>query len=310
LGVFAQRGQYQLYCNVVEPVGEGAMAKELAARKLRLEKDGLLDPRRKRPLPKFPAVVGVATSLSGAAIRDFLKVSGERYPAARILIANCTVQGENAAPSVVRALDLLIEDRRSDVIVVTRGGGSKEDLMAFQDEQLARFIAMSPIPVVSAVGHEIDTTIADLVADGVAPTPSAAALMVLPDGNALIQRVDETANALTRSMTRRLKDQGERIRALQARLRHPGDRLKLLDKRCADLQDRLHRAMTRRIEQQRSRSESVQGRLHSLSPLAVLDRGYAIVNHSAGIVTDPAKVTTGDALLVRVAKGTFGAVAD
>lgn len=329
LGVYGARGAYQLYVTEIEPAGLGDLARQIAERKARLEADGLLDPRRKRPLPKFPRVVGVATSRTGAALQDFLAVSRRRWPAARILVANCLVQGDEAPASVAMALELLVEDGRAELAVVTRGGGSKEDLLAFQDEGLARAIAHCPIPVVSAVGHQIDTTLADLVADAVAPTPSAAAMLVFPDGPALAQRVDELAGGLVAAWRRDVARRRERIAALRARLRHPGERLALGRRRLVDLDGRLTRAMARRQEEatarlgraedrllpamrarivdRRRRLEAVEGRLRALSPLAVLGRGYAIVEGPAGLVRDPADVAPGDALSVRVAAGAFQA---
>ncbi len=225
LGVFGGKGAYQLYVTDIRRAGEGALAAEIARRKARLEAEGLLDPRRKRPLPRFPSVVGVATSLTGAALQDFLKVSGRRFPAARVLVAGCTVQGASAPASVVQAVELLVDDGRAEVIVVTRGGGSKEDLLAFQDEGLARYLALCPVPVVSAVGHQVDTTLCDLVADVVAPTPSAAAETVFPDGDLLRQRADEAGMALAAALARAVRWRRERVAATKARLRHPGQRL-------------------------------------------------------------------------------------
>jgi exodeoxyribonuclease VII large subunit len=261
LGLFAPRGTTQLYVTDIAPAGAGDMAAQILARKARLLADGLLDPRRKRVLPRFPRVVGVATSPTGAALQDFLAVSRGRYPAARILVAGCVVTGPEAPPSVIRAVELLLEDGRSEVIVVTRGGGSKEDLHAFNDEQLARYLAASPVPIVSAVGHQIDETIADLVADAVAPTPSAAAILVLPDGRELTQRVDEAATALDQAMGRRLLRQREQVRSLAARLRHPSDRIRELRRWHADLVARLSRIPLRRLLEDRKAVVRIEERL-------------------------------------------------
>ncbi len=171
LGLYGMQSRYQLYARVVRRAGEGERARKLARIRARLEAEGLLDPRRKRPLPPSPRVVGVATSLTGAALQDFLEVSRRRSPATRILVAPCTVQGPEAPSSVIRALELLVEDGRAEVLVITRGGGAREDLSAFDDEWLARWVARSPVPVLSAVGHQVDASIVDLVADAVAPTP-------------------------------------------------------------------------------------------------------------------------------------------
>ncbi len=330
-GLYAGQGRYQLYANVIRPAGEGALARELAARRDRMERDGLLDPRRKRPLPRFPAVVGLATSASGAALQDFLRVSRERWPAAKILVAACQVQGPEAPSSVIRALELLCEDGRADVIVVTRGGGSKSDLMAFNDELLARWVATCPIPIVSAVGHEIDDSLTDLAADAMAPTPSAAAILVLPDGRALTQRVDERLAALERAGERVLVRKRRELVRLRERLRDPHERLVLARKRREDLVARATSAIARtlagdRLRYERTRSrlrpscvgvasrtrsvEAAEGRLRALSPLAVLARGYAIVSGPHGVVEDPAAVNPGDRLAIRVRAGVIAARVD
>ncbi|MBX2798942.1 MAG: exodeoxyribonuclease VII large subunit [Myxococcales bacterium] len=303
LGLYPGQGRYQLYANRLEPVGQGELQQRLAAIKRRLDEDGLLDPRRKRPLPKAPSVVGLATSPTGAALQDFLRVSKQRWPAARILVAGCKVQGPEAAASVVRALELLFEDGRSDVIVVTRGGGSALDLIAFADEQLARWIATAPVPVVSAVGHEIDTSIADLVADAVAPTPSAAAMLVLPDGSSRTQRVDEAQQALTLRMQRVLAQRRERLSGLARRLRHPARRLQHTRERHTSLAQRLHGAWARTLQRRRERLAALVGRLEALSPYGVLGRGYAIVRGPGGIVRAASDVEPDDALQIRLADG-------
>lgn len=332
IGVYPARGLVQIYVSAVAPAGRGAMAQEIERRKQRLMAEGLLDERRKRPLPRFPRVVGLATSPAGAAVRDFLKVARQRHPGVKIVVGPCTVQGEHAAGSVIRAIDTLVEHGQADVIVVTRGGGSKEDLLAFQDEYLARAIAHCPIPVVSAVGHEIDTTIADLVADAVAPTPSAAAVVVLPDMRAWLQRVDEAELALTAGLRRMFGSRRERVRSLEARLRHPRERVLHTRARAVELSRRLERsaldqverrrqvvgAMEERLERvgttmfdaRRRRLESAEGRLGALSPTAVLGRGYAIVTGPRGVVDRVDAAVEGEALRVRVADGAFGVRVD
>jgi exodeoxyribonuclease VII large subunit len=305
LGVYGDRGVYQLYVNHIEAAGAGDLAQEIARRIARLQADGLLDPGRKRELPAFPSVIGVATSATGAALQDFLKVSRRRHPATRVLVAPCLVQGEFAAASVIQAVDLLLEDGRAQVIVVTRGGGSKEDLLPFQDEQLARFLAASPVPVVSAVGHQVDTTISDLVADKVAATPSEAAELVLPDGRAMRQRVDETALALQASVERTLQRRQLALDALRDRLRHPAEKVALQQRRVAELRERAEGAVQRTLRVQNQRLTATRAHLQALSPLAVLGRGYAIVQQGDAVVTSPEQVAEGDTLAVRVEGGPF-----
>lgn len=330
LTVYPPRGNYQLSVFTIEPVGEGDLARRLAEIRARLAADGLLDPARKRPLPRMPRVIGVVTSLEGAALQDFLVVTRRRFPATRVLVAGATVQGLTAPASVIRALDLLLEDGRAEVIVVTRGGGSKEDLLPFHDEQLARHLAACPVPVLSAVGHQIDTSICDLVADAVAPTPSAAAERVVPDGHVLTQRVDDATGALEAALQRRLRAAAERVEGLRARLRHPGERLREQRRRRDELSRRLERAMAERLrragadlerteqklapeavyllERRRAALERSAARLDALSPLAVLSRGFAIVRGKRGVVHAPDDVRPGETVEVRVRDGAFEAV--
>ncbi len=307
VGAFGQQSRYQLYVSLVRPAGEGKLAKELAARRARLESEGLLDPRRKRALPRYPRFVGIATSPTGAALQDFLRVSRGRWPAARILLGGCTVQGPTAPSSVLRAVELLLEDARSEVIVVTRGGGSKVDLLPFMDETLARFLAHSPVPIVSAVGHEIDTTLADLVADAVAPTPSAAAGLVFPDGAALASEVDARAMRLDRAMDRRVVTARRRLAELRGRLRDPLAMLRAARRRRHDLLGRLDRVVERRLAGRRERLRHLRARLEAVAPRRVLERGYAIVEGPRGVVRAPGDVAAGEAVRVRVAGGAFGA---
>lgn len=261
LSFYPQRGQVQLVVNAVAPAGEGELAKKIAERRKRLLADGLLDPRRKRDLPAHPRVIGVVTSLTGAALQDFLKVSGLRYPAARILVAHSLVQGPEAPAGLIRAMDLLQEDGRSEVIVLTRGGGAKSDLMAFQDEFLARAVAACTVPVLSAVGHEVDTTLCDEVADRVASTPSSAAMMALPDGVAMARQTDEALFALQRAMSHRLDHGRRRVKELRVRLKHPGDQLAARHRRLAELRVRLGEAIERSLLRRRVALEASSERL-------------------------------------------------
>jgi exodeoxyribonuclease VII large subunit len=307
VGTFPQQGRWQLYVTRIDRTGTGELQKRLEEIRARLQADGLLDPRRKRELPRFPRFVGVATSAKGAALQDFLRVSRERWPAARILVAPCLVQGEEAPSSVVRALELLFEDGRSDVVVVTRGGGSRLDLLPFDDEQLARWIATAPVPVVSAVGHEIDTTIADLVADRAAPTPTAAAVVVLPERAVFAQRVDEQLGAAERRLRATVAARKAKLRDLSSRLRHPARGLAAQEDRRRALVARLRAAMARILERARAEARGASARLDALSPFAVLERGYAVVTGPSGVVRSPWEVGPEDALRVRVAGGEFGA---
>lgn len=329
LGVYPQRGQLQLNVFDISPAGRGDLARKIAERIERLRAEGLLDPSRKRALPPMPRTIGLVTSPTGAAVQDFLRLTGERNPGARILLSPCITQGVEAPSSVVRAIDLLIEDGRAEVIVITRGGGSAEDLMGFQDEQLARFLVRVPVPVVSAIGHETDTSITDLVADASAPTPSAAAVLVLPDARGLIQRVDELDTRLEHAMARSLGRRRERVVGLSRRLRHPGQRLVDVRRRRDALvqrlsagvrrhllrardrtdrgRDRLHERMGRVVDGRKLRFVRASERLSALSPLAVLARGYAVAVGPTGVITDASTLSPGDEVRVRVDTGAFTA---
>lgn len=302
LSVF--NGRVQLYAKHMELAGEGPMAAEIRARTERLRADGLLDPARKRKLPAMPYTVGVATSASGAAIADFLRVSRQRFPAARILLAPCTVQGPEAPASVIRALELLVDHGGCEVLVVTRGGGSKDDLMAFMDEALARAIASCPLPVVSAVGHEIDTSLCDLVADAVAPTPSAAANVVFPDRRELARRVADTERRSRNAMERQLAHRRQRVDGLANRLRHPRERVLQGKRDLAGLTARLDRSWTVVYTRRRQRVAALQGRLEALSPHAVLRRGYAMARAMNGqVLSDATAAEVGQSLQISLATG-------
>lgn len=261
LGIYGPQGRTQLYVTRIEAVGQGDWAAEVKRRKLRLFEDGLLDPARKRPLPAFPRVVGVATSVTGAALQDFLVVSGRRYPAAKIVVANCLVQGEKAEQSMIEALDALVRHGQAEVIVLTRGGGSEKDLAAFQSELLCRAIAASRVPVLSAVGHQVDVSLVDLVADVSAPTPSAAAERLFPDAPALRQTLDGRAIAMDRAMDRALLRRRQAVEGLAGRLRTPEERIRADRARVDDLWARLHAAVVIRSRISRTRVEGGLARL-------------------------------------------------
>lgn len=303
--LYSQRGSVQLNAFTITPAGEGKLAAELARIEAQLEADGLFDTRRKRPLPPFPEFIGVATSLTGAALQDFLKVSRNRFPATKILVAGCLVQGEQAPADVMMAIDLLVEDGRSEIIVVTRGGGAKKDLLAFYDEQLVRHLAACPVPTVAAIGHEVDTSFCCRVADVIASTPSAAAMMALPDGAGLTSWVDETTTALQRAITADLTRRREAINGLKARLRHPAAQVADLKRQVTFLDGRLERAITTAISTRTLTLDGLHGRLNALSPLNVLDRGYAIVNGEMGVIHTVEDVSSKQALTVRVKDGIF-----
>jgi exodeoxyribonuclease VII large subunit len=355
LDVYAARGEYQLVVELLEPKGLGALQLAFEQLKRRLDAEGLFDPARKRPLPPFPRTIGIVTSPSGAALRDVLRIVGRRFAGLRIVIAPVRVQGEGAPAEIVQGLRDLAALPEIDVIIVARGGGSIEDLWAFNDERVARAIAACRAPVISAVGHETDVTIADFVADLRAPTPSAAAELVVREKLAVArqvaglrerlaqaiatrlaharQRADwlarrrvltEPARAL-RDRHRRLDELGVRLRAAaRAAHRHAAHRTALASGALSSLhplaritrdravlvqlRGRLQAAGAGRARASRAAFATMVGRLQSLSPLAVLGRGYSLTRTAAGLVLRRAgDVHPGEAIEVLLHDGALDA---
>jgi len=284
--LFAARGTFRLRALSLEPLGLGALLAGIERLKRTLAAEGLFAPSRKRPLPVFPRRVALVTGNEAAAKRDFVTAVQARFPAARVVIAETLVQGPRAAPALAATLGAVAEEPEVDVIVLTRGGGSFEDLLPFSDERVVRAVAASPVPVVSAVGHEQDTPLCDLAADARASTPTAAARLVVPDEQELRARLVSLSDALERE-TRRVH--------ARARERLEADAL------------RLARAPGSLVERKRTALEGLSGRLRALSPVATLARGYAIVRTDAGIVRRAAALTPGMRVDVAVAEGEFGA---
>jgi exodeoxyribonuclease VII large subunit len=268
ISVYEARGEYQLIVEHLEEAGEGALKREFERLKTRLAAEGLFASERKRALPRFPRRIGVVTSTSGAALHDILQILARRFPPAAVLIYPSAVQGAAAVPALIAALETAGRRAECEVLILTRGGGSLEDLWAFNDERLARVIAASPLPVVSAVGHEIDFTIADFVADVRAPTPSAAAELVVPDSRALLEAVRRTAARLTVSMRRELRAIGARLAGARTRLAltHPGVRLEQQTQRLDDLARRLAGAARGGVQRERLKLSQLRGRLVRRSP--------------------------------------------
>jgi exodeoxyribonuclease VII large subunit len=353
VSVYEQRGQMQLVAETMEPVGAGSLQLAFEQLKARLKAEGLFDPERKRPLPAFPRTVGIITSPTGAVIRDFLNIAGRRDSGLNILIYPVSVQGDSAPEEIEAALAELNGSGLVDVIVLARGGGSLEDLNAFNSERVARAIAASQLPVVSAVGHETDFTIADFVADLRAPTPSAAAELITEAQHRIAEHLAEQAHRLERAarfqllqarqrLTRLPVSRTEgRIQALLHRLeqrlddlsfrqqaavsgqlrgyqhyvtdlaaavlRHdPRQGLAQARQRLASRQTRLERALERLLHNSAATVSALDARLHSLSPLAVLDRGYALVlDAQGGMVRSTTQISPGDQLTTRLSDGAF-----
>ena len=305
LSVYEARGEYQLIVSRAEPRGAGALQAAFEQLKRRLEAEGLFDPAHKRPIPLLPKKIGVVTSPTGAAIRDILNIVNRRFANVHVLIAPARVQGADAPAEIVRAIEMLNRLPDVDALIVGRGGGSLEDLWAFNEECVARAIFASRIPVISAVGHEIDFTIADFVADLRAPTPSAAAELVVRNKADLAQTLDAQHARLKQAM-RHLLDRSRAAAAHAARrLSDPRRRLNELQQRVDDLAQRLARTMRHALERKQAQRDTQIAKLDALSPLAVLAKGYAICRNAATLrpVKRAADANVGDGLLVRMFDG-------
>jgi exodeoxyribonuclease VII large subunit len=347
--VYEPRGDYQLFCEVMEPVGFGALQVAFEKLKAKLEAEGLFDQKRKRPIPAFPTKLCLITSPTGAAIRDMLNVLSRRFGGGLdITILPTNVQGDKAPGEIARALDLAnkMGTSRFDVIIVGRGGGSLEDLWAFNMEEVARAVARSQIPTISAVGHEVDFTICDFVADLRAPTPSAAAELVVKNKADLVDRVnllqrqitqllvrklqmsrtqvmgatkrlidpkrklqdlmlrtDEWSDRLIQTMQRFMTDLGTQVRFLRERLGSPERQLKISEQKLLSLDGRMRMLSSARLQQKQNQFTQLTGLLNSLSPLAILGRGYSIVKKDDTIIKAASQVKSGDELSIQLHEG-------
>jgi exodeoxyribonuclease VII large subunit len=354
IDVFEARGEYQLIVEMLEPQGLGALQLAFEQLKKKLAADGLFDTGRKRPLPRFPRRIGIVTSPRGAAIADMVNILSRRFPGLHIRLYPALVQGEGSVEEVVRGIQYFSRTQWPDLVIVGRGGGSLEDLWTFNEEAVARAIAECAVPVVSAVGHETDVTIADFVADLRAPTPSAAAELVVSTREDVLERIEAARSKAKQGLRYRLAMLERRLRqngierALSVLHRRVGRNLQRIDEQEYRMRERIRTALESRerarrgLEQRlrrfdvrprlaadRRRMETAQGalaqslrsrlaerrsaweraatKLEQLSPLRILERGYAIVSNERGIVKDAAEAPAGSAVRVRVAKGEFGA---
>jgi len=346
ISVYEPRGNYQILCEHMEPVGAGALQKAFEDLKNKLKAEGLFDPARKRPIPLHPNKIVVISSPTGAAIQDFIQIVTRRAPFLDVTLIPTLVQGEGAPEKIMEALQMAWKLPNVDIIVLARGGGSIEDLWAFNDERLVRLIAKSPVPTISAVGHEIDFTISDFVADLRAPTPSAAAELVAKSSKELGQRLSHLSHKLNSSFSHKLKDLKSRLENLKLRLVDPQKSLQDLSLRNDELLNRLqsamdtlflrhrhklemlsekmphpdvklnmarrevsHRtkdlytAMLKKMDRSRHKLESRMAVLDSISPLKVLDRGYAIVTQGEQVIRSAADVNANKPLGIRFGKG-------
>ena len=305
VSLYPVRGDLQLYVENMEPRGQGALYLAFEQLKKRLSAEGLFAEARKKALPFLPASIGIVTSAKGAALRDMLRIIGDRYPDRRIIVRPVRVQGEGAAEEIASGITELGGSGQVDVMIIGRGGGSLEDLWAFNEEIVARSIFASPVPVISAVGHEIDFTIADFVADLRAPTPTAAAEVVVPRKSELVDQVMDLEAQLLQWMRRKLELAREDWSGFVKRLADPERKLRETQQHVDELSVDLVRRWRDRIRQFKDRLVQGGGRLDALSPLAVLDRGYSIAHKipEEKLVKDTASLDVGDFLRVTFAKG-------
>lgn len=306
---YETRGELQLYVDLVQPEGAGELALKLELLRQKLEREGLFDPSRKRPLPRFPQRIGVATSPSSAAWQDIQNVIRRRFPLVELVLAPCQVQGDAAASTIVEALQTLAAELDLDVLIVARGGGSLEELWPFNEEAVARAVFACPVPVISGVGHETDTTICDQVADVRAPTPSAAAELAVPDARELRTQVAAHRQALDDVVAALVEGRQRDVEGLAARLLHRAPDIAAHRLRIDDFLRSAHVHLVGFLSLRRERLNGLSQRLDSLDPRAVLQRGYAIVQRkdTAAVVTSAMQVEAGDELGVTVAEGAFGA---
>ena len=352
VSLYAPRGDYQFIVEEMQPAGEGVLQQAFEALKKKLEAEGLFSEAHKKPLPEFPQQLGIITSPTGAAIRDVLTVLKRRFPMLPVLIYPVPVQGEGAAEKIAAAIRQACSEKKCDVLLLTRGGGSLEDLWSFNEEIVARAVYDCKVPIVCGVGHEVDFSIADFVADLRAPTPSAAAELISPDGTELYNRFEQYRQYFTELQLRRIHDRQQqvdwlekrltqqhperilqqrvqRVRELKQRLMLAGKNMLLkkqsaLETRISRLQqqspdkkllalrarfhllgERMQNAMRKQLELRQNKLGNAARALHLVSPLATLERGYAIVTHQGKVVQDAGVLDPGDTVKTKLAKGSF-----
>ena len=311
ISVFVRDGVYQMYANSMELDGVGSLYIAFEQLKAKLAEEGLFDESHKKRLPPVPWSIGVVTAPTGAAVRDMINISGRRFPGCEIVLYPSLVQGPDAAPNIIKGIEYFNRTRRVELIIVGRGGGSIEDLWAFNDENLARAIYASELPVISAVGHETDFTIADFVADLRAPTPSAAMELALPDTGELMRKFGNVKTRLSALLDRRLESEKKLLRMLSERRVFTSPETVYQDKQLetARLGDMLEKALAGALESKRKETRSLSQLLASYDPLGVLKRGYSVAYDKNGkIIKSETEVQTGEEFSVRLAKGAIRGV--
>jgi len=311
MNVYEVSGQVQLYVDAIRPAGEGALFQEFLRLKTELEVQGLFDADRKRPIPERPRVIGIVTSATGAALQDMLNTIRRRFPIAEVVISPTIVQGIDAPPSIVSALQRLNDEVHPDVILIGRGGGSIEDLWAFNDESVVRAVAASTSPIISGVGHETDFTLTDFAADLRAVTPTAAAELATPDRMKLLGSISETANLHTAHLREMISSR--RLGLGQASndlvLRSPAHRINILRQKLDEISQHLDRTIHHQLERKTLQFENLKKSLQDLNPQAILNRGYAIVTRlkDGEVVKNAAQVETDEEVHIQVSLGHMNA---
>lgn len=309
ISVYEPSGRYQLYIEDMQPDGVGALSIAFEQLKTRLAEKGLFDAAHKKPIPRFPKTVGVITSPTGAAVQDITNILRRRFPNADIVLAPVLVQGENAPGQLVRAVNRFSESGIADVVIIGRGGGSAEDLWAFNDEDLAYAVYNCKTPIISGVGHETDFTICDFVADVRASTPSAAAELAVPDKEELTAYYNKQRQYISAMLDRKLKTSQLRLENQQRRMAAASPKIKMewLEKELCAKAQRLTQLMNIKVTEKESRLAAVKGRLDGLNPLNVLTRGYAIAEKDEKIITSSKELKTGDSFTVTFGDGKINA---
>lgn len=310
VSVFPRDGAYQLYCTALAMDGVGDLYAAFEQMKKKLEAQGLFDPSHKKPIPRYPGTIGIVTSSAGAAIHDMLRILGKRYPLTRVRLFPVRVQGAGVSQEIAAAIRYANYYHLADVLIVGRGGGSMEDLWAFNEEPVAYAIYESEIPVISAVGHEPDVTISDFVADLRAATPSNAAELAVPDQDGLRQSLDQMTSAIAGNLSRQLKAARQHLNALACAsvLQDPGAYIAQQRKNMEFLKNRLAAAQNQSVAQKQQRYIAAVSKLDAMSPLKVLTRGYSVTQTESGeIVRSAGQVKAGDRVRIRVSDGSMTA---
>lgn len=307
--VYPRDGVYQLYCDFLEEDGIGDLHAAFEALKKKLEAEGLFREDHKKKLPEFPRTIGIITSPRGAAVHDMLRIIGARYPLSRVVVIPAAVQGADAVPELIAAVRLANREKAADLLIIGRGGGSLEDLWAFNNEQLAREIYASEIPIISAVGHEPDHSISDYVADLAAATPSNAAELCTPDINSLYGLLDSMSFSLENAIYTFLENakaavvaSASAVRLLDPAVRITDERLKLQQTEAG-----LHQSMVFLLRQKRAELEKLRSTAYALSPISVMERGYAVVDTKNGIASSAAELSIGEMVQIRMHDGSASA---